>query len=433
MDNLEKKSSWGVSLSPLERKLKRSFFQTFPQGELFLVGGRVRDLLLQKESHDTDLLVAGVQKRDLERWLMLFGKTVFAGIFGVFHVSIGKQVLEVALPRTEKAYKNNRGKRGGFHVNWDASLPLSEDLKRRDFTMNAMALNLRTEELIDPFQGKRDLQKRTLRAVGDPKKRFNEDHSRLFRGIRFACTLDLIIEKKTWSALRQMQRQLKPDSVSRDILGKELTQALSASPALALTLLYKSGILNTLAPQINRPAERLSRTLRGIPSKKHEGIPLPSLLGLLTTFLPASSLQPTLSTLGLLSLPRTHPLRISLPLVKTIAKGLAIRPQDIQTLELAELEALFPLKQDAWWREKWFVRTHPPLAKEVRKRIRMLYRKTGTPFRESLPPLVAGKDLRRAAIPEGPRIRELLLEIRGEQLMGRVKTKKQAFSLVFSC
>lgn len=229
-------------------------------GEVFLVGGAVRDLLLGRATKDYDLVVRGVQVKALEAWLANHGPVSLVGkTFGVFKWQPRLwrgEAIDVALPRTEHV-EVGTGQYRDFEVQSDPALPIVEDLSRRDFTVNALALNLTTGELVDPHHGEVDLTKRSLRTVGDPAARFSEDLSRTLRGIRFACALGFKLEPKTWVALRAHSARtatglLKDGTwlVPREVVAREVLKAFIGNPRRALELLDDSGFLPELMPEV---------------------------------------------------------------------------------------------------------------------------------------------------------------------------------------
>jgi len=229
----------------------------FSTAEIFLVGGPVRDLLLNKKVKDYDLLVRGVPTKKLESFLATLGKINLVGKnFGVFKLKLKNTTdeIDIALPRTEYSLNNNGAYRD-FKIQSDYKLPIEEDLSRRDFTVNAMAYNLITKETIDPFAGLKDLNKKTLRAVGKPEERFKEDYSRMLRCIRFSLQHDFDIETKTYSALKKLAPKINSKSkgeyiVPRETIGKELLKSFIANPTKALELLDETGYIKQLMPEL---------------------------------------------------------------------------------------------------------------------------------------------------------------------------------------
>jgi poly(A) polymerase len=229
----------------------------FPSAEIYLVGGAVRDLLAKGERKDYDFLVRKVPAAELEAALAKMGKVILAGKgFGVFKFyprEISSEI-DIALPRREVSWMT--GGYRDFEVQSDPELSVEEDLSRRDFTINAMALSPFEGRLIDPFGGAEDLREGRIRAVGDPAVRFAEDASRVLRGIRLSCQLGFEIEPATWAALGSAAPRLsalRQDGtfvVSREILAKELLRALVLQPVRALDLLDQAGLVRELLPEL---------------------------------------------------------------------------------------------------------------------------------------------------------------------------------------
>ncbi len=154
----------------------------------YIVGGCVRDILLDKTPHDFDI-TTNAKPNEI---ISLFEKTVPTGIkHGTVTVILRDEPIEVTTFRTDRDYTDNRRPDNVTFVD-----DLKEDLARRDFTVNALAYN-KTEGLKDFFGGQDDLQNKILRAVGNPEKRFREDALRILRLFRFASTLGFSIEEQT--------------------------------------------------------------------------------------------------------------------------------------------------------------------------------------------------------------------------------------------
>ena len=232
----------------------------FPKGEIYLVGGAVRDLLLMRETKDYDFLIRGIPASDLGDFLGRHGKVSWVGKnFGVYKFTPAGAMLEepidVALPRTEHSFFQGGGYRD-FEVKSDPALPVEEDLRRRDFTINAMAADLKRNTLIDPFGGLRDLEGGLLRAVGSPPLRFSEDRSRILRGLRLACQFHFQFEGETWAALQEAMRSInarRDDGgfvVPRETIAKEFIKAMVADPVQAFDLWDRSGAFVELIPEL---------------------------------------------------------------------------------------------------------------------------------------------------------------------------------------
>src|SRR5207302_7939190 len=166
--------------------------------DAYVVGGSVRDALRGVDPHDWDVTTDATP----EKIQKVFPRALYNNRCGTVVVRSGEHEVEVTTYRVEAEYTDHRRPDA---VAFSASL--HEDLARHDFTMNAMAWRPARGgapgELIDPFGGRKDLDARVLRAVGDPDERFREDALRMLRAVRFATLLDLRIEPKTADAIRR--------------------------------------------------------------------------------------------------------------------------------------------------------------------------------------------------------------------------------------
>ncbi|MCX6622855.1 MAG: CCA tRNA nucleotidyltransferase, partial [Acidobacteria bacterium] len=161
--------------------------------QAWLVGGCVRDLLLGIAPSDFDVSTDAPP----ERVLKLFPRARKVGVhFGVVLVTDGDARVEVATFRSDHAYTD--GRRPG-HVEFENDP--EQDVLRRDFTINALLLNPDTNEVRDYVAGRRDLQLRVIRAIGDPEQRFREDHLRMLRAVRFAARPDFSLHPATFDAI----------------------------------------------------------------------------------------------------------------------------------------------------------------------------------------------------------------------------------------
>jgi poly(A) polymerase/tRNA nucleotidyltransferase (CCA-adding enzyme) len=213
--------------------------------EAWVVGGCVRDLLLGRKPKDWDIATNATPEQIQE----LFEKTFYTnefGTVGIVNEEMGEEalrVIEVTPYRLEGKYSDARrpdsvtfGKK------------IEEDLKRRDFTINALAYNP-TQGLLDLFEGIEDLEKRLLRAVGDPTERFSEDALRILRAVRISAELDFAIEEKTEAAMATCANQL--EKISKERVRDEFIRIVnSAQPMKALILSQKLGILHFIAPEL---------------------------------------------------------------------------------------------------------------------------------------------------------------------------------------
>jgi tRNA nucleotidyltransferase (CCA-adding enzyme) len=219
-------------------------------GRAIAVGGCVRDGLLGHPAKDVDVEVYGLPLDTLERVLADAGCTVHAvgRSFGVLKVDVTaageREVIDVALPRTES--KVGRGHRG-FVVESDPFLPFSDAAARRDFTVNAMGVDLQTGELLDPWGGVADLEAGVLRHVSPA---FDEDPLRVLRGAQFCARFGLQPAADTIARCRALQGELPTLAVER--VGEELKKLLVKGlwPSLGLQMLRSTGALDALFPEL---------------------------------------------------------------------------------------------------------------------------------------------------------------------------------------
>ncbi|QFP41669.1 CCA tRNA nucleotidyltransferase [Borrelia miyamotoi] len=168
--------------------------------EFFLVGGALRDLLLKKVPYDFDFTTNATP----EEIMQLFPNNMQTGIkHGTISIIFNKKIFEITTYRIEIDYENKRSpKKIKFTKN------LKEDLKRRDFTINSMAMNMLNCELIDCYNGKKDLNKKRIKCIGEPNKRFEEDALRILRAARFASTLDFTIDHNTLISMKYKKENI---------------------------------------------------------------------------------------------------------------------------------------------------------------------------------------------------------------------------------
>ncbi len=226
--------------------------KAFPAAQVYLVGGIVRDLLIGRESKDYDFVVRGVDAKDLEKLLAKHGDVNLVGkSFGVFKFKpkngMIEEEIDIALPRTEHSL--GTGGYRDFNVQSDASLPIEKDLERRDFTVNAMALDLATGELVDPFGGSDDIGKKIIRTVGKPEERFSEDFTRMLRAVRFFAQLGFTIEPKTYAAVEMLAPKIK--TIPAERIQADFTKIIMSPRAFeALVMLQRSGLLAQFIPEL---------------------------------------------------------------------------------------------------------------------------------------------------------------------------------------
>ncbi len=214
--------------------------------EIYFVGGCVRNLLMKIDVVDWDLTTNAKP----EEILKLFKNAYYNNDFGTVGIPLETGVVEITTYRTEQGFTN---KRHPDKVLWGKTI--EEDLERRDFTMNAIALKLASKnkptafQITDPYDGEKDIKTKLIRAVGNPSERFKEDALRLMRAIRFASQLSFEIEEKTWNEIKNDAKLIS--EISNERVRDELMKIMkSNNPTHGIELLKDSGILQEIIPEL---------------------------------------------------------------------------------------------------------------------------------------------------------------------------------------
>jgi len=211
-------------------------------GTVHVVGGAVRDLILGNQPKDIDLMVSGLDQDQIIAALKPQGQLTYAGkAFGVFHFTVGDSTVEIAMPRVEFGNTNEN-----YQV--DKDIPVEADLSRRDFTANAMAVNLSSGEVLDPYGGTQDLRQGTLKAVSPTA--FQDDPTRLLRGAVANSRFGLEPDEETRAAMTENADRLRDQPGDR--LGKEMDKLLTGKdPVSAVRLMNDTGMLEHIAPEVS--------------------------------------------------------------------------------------------------------------------------------------------------------------------------------------
>ena len=211
--------------------------------EAYAVGGCVRDCLLGLVPQDWDVTTSAAPEKTME----IFGENAIpTGLqFGTVSVKSDDYIVEVTTFRTDGVYTDNRRPDS---IGYASSMP--EDLSRRDYTVNAIAYSL-SGEIIDPFNGIRDLRNKLIRAVGAPRERFEEDALRMFRGLRIAARLDFSIHPNTFSAIYEKAHLAAFLSAER--IKDELKKFLICPNTYMITCIFESGLMKSFGVGNNCP------------------------------------------------------------------------------------------------------------------------------------------------------------------------------------
>jgi poly(A) polymerase len=215
--------------------------------DAYVVGGYVRDFLLGREVKDTDIVVIGSGVEFAKKVAKDFGKTnlVLFENFGTAMLPLDDRKLEFVGARKESYRRNSRKPLVEVGT-------LRDDLSRRDFTVNAMAASLNEKsfgEIVDPFDCESDLRKKLLRTPLDPKVTFDDDPLRIIRAMRFASQLGFTIEPDVMKAAGKMAKRLA--IVSQERISDEFLKIISSpQPSIGLQLMYDSGVMQVVLPEV---------------------------------------------------------------------------------------------------------------------------------------------------------------------------------------
>jgi poly(A) polymerase/tRNA nucleotidyltransferase (CCA-adding enzyme) len=220
-----------------------SFAQTFAQNgyELYLVGGAVRDKLLERQLKDCDFATNATP----QQVQTIFKRTIPTGIkHGTITVLWQDEPYEVTTYRLDGKYTDKRHPDAVVY-----SQSIQEDLKRRDFTINGLAYSLQQDSLVDLHNGLADLHSGIIRTIGDPSARFAEDALRMLRACRFAAQLNFTIEAQTFTAIQNLAPAIKEIAAER--VKEEMDKILiTPKPSQGLEYLRQCGLLEHILPEL---------------------------------------------------------------------------------------------------------------------------------------------------------------------------------------
>jgi poly(A) polymerase len=208
--------------------------------EAYFAGGCVRDMLLGKTPQDYDITTSA-KPEDIQK---IFPDTIAVGAqFGVILVVLEDQPYEVASFRYDGPYLDGR------HPSQVRYGTLEEDIRRRDFTINGMIYDPIDDRVIDLVEGRKDLERHCVRAIGNAHERFAEDRLRMIRAVRFAANLDFTIDTPTFKAIQELAATTT--QISWERIGEEVTRILTEGGARrGFELLDESGLLQVLLPEV---------------------------------------------------------------------------------------------------------------------------------------------------------------------------------------
>ena len=397
-------------------RLRQAGYQTY------WAGGCVRDEILGITPQDYDVATSAVPDQ-IEK-VFSDRKTLAIGAsFGVITV-LGPRAagqIEVATFRQDATYSDGR------HPDRVSFTTAEEDASRRDFTINGMFFDPLENEVIDFVDGQADLERKLIRAIGDPQLRFAEDKLRILRAVRFAATFGFQIEPGTRAAIDQHAQELKVVSAER--ITAEMQRMLThPGRSTAVQLLQETGLLAIIFPESEATQEdfrnRFQIALAGLEHLDTQDFA--SALALLwSQLVPAADRNLTESVM--------RRMKLSNEAIKSMTWMLDHESQVVEadTLDWPDLQrvlidpriehllALATARQQA--------RQLPVTGIETCRQKQLL-----APEKLNPPPLLSGNDLQEMGLPAGPLFREILEKVRNAQLMEQLQDKQQALEWVQS-
>ena len=381
--------------------------------QAYLVGGCVRDLKLNRIPKDFDIATDARP----EQVLHIFPNADKVGAhFGV----VIERGVEIATFRSDGAYGDARRPDS---VQFEKSP--REDAARRDFTVNAMFMDPFTGHVIDFFGGQEDIKRKVLRAVGDPYKRFGEDHLRMLRAMRFAAKLNFTIDPDTLSAMKGLAPHIR--SVAPERVSQEISGALSFphGPAKSFNILKDTGMLEHIFPEVDRLSPHQHSVLSAILHQSHTESHTFVLAALLSE-LDLKIVPAILKRQKLSNDEQTHILAV-LGLQSRISAVTVHTPLDVLKRLMRE-----PFFADALKLYGMRVKAHDGA---VNYHPHELLTKLYAGMRqEDLHPekFVTGDDLIALSLKPGKQFKDILDRIENAQLRGDIHSKAQALAMVHS-
>jgi len=378
--------------------------------EAYVVGGAVRDLVMRRSPREYDIATSA-KPTEVQA---LFRRTVAVGAqFGVIRVRIGHQDYEVATYRVDLGYSDGRRPDAVRFAS------LREDVKRRDFTMNGLALDVETGEVIDLVEGMSDIEAQLIRAIGDPFERFAEDRLRPLRAVRFAAQLGFRIEERTWHAVREAAAGVRQVSIER--VRDEVQKMLdSEAPGRGFLLLGESGILREVFPDLDRAVAETRQAIAEV---------LDRLRGANASTLWAALAWPIHDARAF-----ARRLHLSGAMREAIA-GILETARAIQGLQGPDVAVEKRVLRSRWARDamRLLEARGEALGEDAPAVARARSRLAEWTEQDLFPPrLLSGEDLLSLGLPQGPLIGETLNALEDASLRGEVRTREDALSWLAS-
>lgn len=374
--------------------------------EAYLVGGCVRDMVMGIEPADYDIATSAHP----EQIIRIFPRTETVGAqFGVVLVIYHGYPFEVATFRSDVAYVDGRRPTGVVFT--DAK----QDVLRRDFTINGLLFDPIEKRVIDYVNGRADIEAKVIRAIGDPRARFEEDKLRILRAVRFGARLGYTIEPATWQAVREISAKIH--QVSSERIRDEISRILTEGQAArGFRMLEDAGLRAQMFPELEW-TEHLDRCLEMIPA------------GSAPDFAMGVLLHETRVDRAEEIVERLKFSRAEIHHVTALVGNLA-KFSEIHHMSISRLKRFFRMTRFGEHLE--LARIHAIAAGEDIENYSYASRKFQEWTEEEIAPrpLISGEDLISLGFVPGPRFKEILTRVEDEQLEGRLMTSAEALAFV---
>ena len=374
--------------------------------EAYFVGGCVRDMVMGIEPSDYDIATSARP----EEVVKIFPRTEPIGFkFGVILVLHGGVGIEVATFRSDEAYVDGRRPSGVVFTN------IQEDVLRRDFTINGLLYDPIEERIIDYVDGLADIERRVVRAIGDPLERFEEDKLRILRAIRFGARGGYSIADETWAAVRTMARKI--NQVSAERIRDELLKVLvEGTPARGVRMLEESGLRQEILPELVW-TDHLRKCLELIERQLEPDFAM----GLLLHECSVSAVERIVRRLKLSNAERAH--------VRALVENQSLFEQ-VRDMALAQLKRF--VRIDRFGDHLELQRLQNAADGGAGRALAIVSKKLSEWSEKDLWPkaLISGDDLIKLGMEPGPSFKEILTLVENEQLEERLVDPDDALRFV---
>ncbi|WP_372370383.1 CCA tRNA nucleotidyltransferase [Candidatus Uabimicrobium sp. HlEnr_7] len=374
----------------------------------YLCGGCVRDQLLSRTPNDYDI-VTSAQPNEIKE---IFHVAIEVGMkFGIVCIKYKGKIFEIATFRKDGNYVDGRR---------PESIEFSdekEDAKRRDFTINGLFFDPTSKKIIDYVGGEYDIRNKVIRTIGKPQNRFEEDHLRLLRAIRFATQLDFTLDKETWAAVVAMADSIK--TVAKERIREEFFKMLMGkNPQQALILMKKSSILYILFPKLFCNDETFDKTVKILNQLR----PFTEEALALSAFLSFSYIENKKQTIYI-----CETLKLANKTQKRVLQTLASSEDCASLLDL-NIASLKRFLRQSNISDILKIHYANCCINNLSKENYNFAQQSLQKYSDDLFPtkVINGNDLKEMGVPPGPLYKKILYDVEDQQLLGNIHSYKQA-------